>query len=104
MDPVFDMWKCFWPTKAKPEPRTPALSEPPPEPAGWREATLRRLEAWIEEREQLIVDIDRRISEALADSDSGQPTALVNKLLAETGGVSPSALPSECVLPPVPAP
>lgn len=26
----------------------------------WREATLKRLEAWIEERERLIADFERR--------------------------------------------
>jgi hypothetical protein len=32
----------------------------------WREKTLRRLEAWIEEREGLIAEIDRRIQEEAA--------------------------------------
>jgi len=29
----------------------------------WRETTLRRLEAWIEERERLIAEIERRIEQ-----------------------------------------
>ncbi len=39
-----------------------ARCEPLPNP-DWREATLRRLESWIEERERMIVAIDRRIAE-----------------------------------------
>ena len=33
-------------------------------PPDWRERTLRRLEAWIEEEERLIAEIERRVSEA----------------------------------------
>ena len=32
-----------------------------PEPEDWQEATLRRLEAWIEERERLLAELERRI-------------------------------------------
>ena len=32
-----------------------------PEPEDWQETTLRRLEAWIEERERLIAEIERRV-------------------------------------------
>jgi hypothetical protein len=32
-----------------------------PEPEDWQEATLRRLEAWIEEREGLLAELERRI-------------------------------------------
>ena len=32
-----------------------------PEPEDWQETTLRRLEAWIEERERLIAELERRI-------------------------------------------
>ena len=32
-------------------------------PYDWREATLARLEAWIEERERLIAELERRIEE-----------------------------------------
>jgi hypothetical protein len=45
-----------------------SLSEQEREPESpwsddWREATLRRLEAWIEERERLIEEFERRIEE-----------------------------------------
>lgn len=32
-------------------------------PDDWREATLARLEGWIEERERLIAELERRIEE-----------------------------------------
>jgi hypothetical protein len=37
--------------------------EASPREEDWREATLRRLEGWIEERERLIAEIERRIEE-----------------------------------------
>jgi hypothetical protein len=40
-----------------------SLEPAPPEPEDWQETTLRRLEAWIEEREKLIAEIERRIEE-----------------------------------------
>ncbi len=48
----------------EPEPGCDPADEPSPWEADWQEATLRRLEAWIEERERLIADIERRIEEA----------------------------------------
>ena len=42
-----------------PEPSPPEPS--PPEPEDWQEATLRCLEAWIEERERLLAELERRI-------------------------------------------
>jgi len=35
--------------------------ESSPLPEDWREATLRRLEEWVAERENLIAEIERRI-------------------------------------------
>ena len=37
-----------------------------PEPEDWQETTLRRLEAWIEERERMIAEVERRISQEVA--------------------------------------
>jgi hypothetical protein len=45
--------------EAEPE-RDPA-DEASPWEEDWREATLKRLDAWIEERERLIAEIERRI-------------------------------------------
>ena len=44
-----------------PEEGSAPPEEPPPEPEDWQEATLRRLEAWIEERERLLAELERRI-------------------------------------------
>ncbi len=38
----------------------------PAEPEDWQETTLKRLEAWIEERERMIAEVERRIAQELA--------------------------------------
>ncbi len=43
------------------EPECGRRNESSPLPDDWREATLSRLEAWIEERESLIAEFERRI-------------------------------------------
>ena len=43
----------------------------------WRERTLRRLEAWIEEREGLIAEIDRRIEEKVAAAQRDRSGAAI---------------------------
>ena len=47
----------------EPEPECDPAGEASPREEDWREATLKRLEAWIEERERLIAEIERRIKE-----------------------------------------
>jgi hypothetical protein len=49
--------------KRAPEPGC-SLEAASPSPDDWREATLKRLEAWIEERERLIAEFERRIENA----------------------------------------
>ena len=48
------------------EPDSELLASGPPEPEDWQETTLKRLEAWIEEREKLIEEIERRLEEEIA--------------------------------------
>ncbi len=48
-----------------PEPWRGADGLPPGAPRDWRELTLARLEAWIEEEERLIDEIERRIVAAV---------------------------------------
>lgn len=38
----------------------------PAEPEDWQETTLKRLEAWIEERERMIAEVERRIAQEVA--------------------------------------
>ncbi len=45
----------------EPEDEAPDMASPWEE--DWRETTLRRLEGWIEEREMLIAEFERRIRE-----------------------------------------
>jgi hypothetical protein len=45
----------------EPEGGPPDGSSPTPE--DWTETTLRRLEAWVAERERLIAEIERRMEE-----------------------------------------
>jgi hypothetical protein len=45
------------------EPECDPADEASPWEEDWREATLKRLEGWIEERERLIAEIERRIEE-----------------------------------------
>ena len=60
---IEEMLICCAPAETQePEPECdPADASPWEE--DWREATLKRLEAWIEEREKLIAEIERRIEE-----------------------------------------
>ncbi len=51
------------PPRGEAEGESGSLEPAPPEPEDWRETTLRRLEAWIEEREKLIAEIERRIAQ-----------------------------------------
>ncbi len=53
------------PSDLEPQPWSSADGDPPTTPPDWREATLRRLEAWIDEEERLIAEIERRIAAAL---------------------------------------
>jgi hypothetical protein len=43
------------------EPECGPADESPPLEEDWMEATLRQLEAWIAEREELIAELERRI-------------------------------------------
>ena len=47
----------------EPETECDPADEASPWEEDWREATLKRLEGWIEERERLIAEIERRIEE-----------------------------------------
>jgi hypothetical protein len=49
--------------KEEPEPDSGPPDAASPSPDDWREATLKRLEAWIEERERLIAEFEKRIGE-----------------------------------------
>jgi len=54
----------------EPQQEFPACEAPgraEPWPDDWREATLLRLEAWVEERERLIDELERRIAEGSAN-------------------------------------
>ncbi len=48
------------------EPEFGLLDPAAPELEDWQETTLRRLEAWIEEREKIVAEIERRIEEELS--------------------------------------
>jgi hypothetical protein len=45
------------------EPECGPQNESSPLPEDWTQTTLRRLEAWVAERERLIAEIERRIEE-----------------------------------------
>jgi hypothetical protein len=45
----------------EPEDESAPPEAAPPAPEDWQEATLRRLEAWVEERERLLAELERRI-------------------------------------------
>ena len=60
------------PPERDPLPWRSADGSPPAAPSDWRESTLRRLEAWIEEEVRLIAEIERRIA-AVADRSSPAP-------------------------------
>ena len=49
------------PQDGEPEEDSGPPEAAPQEPEDWQEATLRRLEAWIEERERLLAELERRI-------------------------------------------
>ena len=50
----------------KQEPKFDPADDASPWEEDWREATLKRLEGWIEERERLIAEIEKRIEEEAA--------------------------------------
>ena len=54
---------CVDAKEQEPEPECDAVIKTSPPEQDWQEATLTRLEAWIEERESLIAEIERRIAE-----------------------------------------
>jgi hypothetical protein len=54
---------CVDEKEQEPEQECDAPNEASPGKEDWQEATLMRLEAWIEERERLIDEIERRIAE-----------------------------------------
>ena len=57
-----------------PEP-SPAEGDELPLPDNAREALLRRLEAWIEEEERLVAEIERRLAATRADVVAFRPSA-----------------------------
>jgi hypothetical protein len=57
--------KCSAPAE-KQEPKCDPADDASPWEEDWREATLKRLEGWIEERERLIAEIEKRIEEEAA--------------------------------------
>ncbi|HKN27560.1 MAG TPA: hypothetical protein VJY34_06590 [Roseiarcus sp.] len=60
--------KCSLPAEERePEPECDPADQASPWEEDWREATLKRLDAWIEERERLIAEIERRIEEEEAN-------------------------------------
>ncbi len=71
------------PQLASPASDAPGAAEPLPD--DWREATLLRLEAWVEERERLIDDLERRIEERAA-TVALPPSAFSSAELADWPG------------------
>jgi hypothetical protein len=54
---------CVNAKEQEPDTACDAVDQASPPEQDWQEATLTRLEAWIEERERLIAEIERRIAE-----------------------------------------
>jgi len=56
----------------------------------WRETTLRLLEAWIEERERLIAEIERRIQEKAAAQRDRRGATIIDIRLLNNFDLSPA--------------
>jgi hypothetical protein len=78
-----------------PQPWLGADGGPPDTPHDWREATLARLEAWIEEEERMIAEIERRIVAAVGNlplfPSRSSSTPRENDRAAKQAHVSPQA-------------
>src|SRR5208337_87808 len=70
---------CFPPAGVCGRRSVTEAADPPPLPDDWREATLVQLDAWVEERERLLEEFDRRIEQFRGGAAQPSPHAAARR-------------------------